>query len=264
MTKPVIGFIGLGAMGGPMAENLLNAGFTVVSCANRNRDEIERLKAKGLKEAANPAEVGAEADILMSIVWDEAQNDKILRGPDGALNTLKPGACVLIMSTLSPVYCQELAKEAAAKDIAILDCPVSGMPKGAREGTLSLMIGGDSAAIEKCRPALEPMGKVLPCGPIGAGQVTKLGNNAMFLATFRALFEVRDMVRGFGMDPKTFLEILNQSTGRSFLSENIRLPDERFDWPAMPIKDLSACLEVGKSVGVDMDMIQLALELGRD
>ena len=263
MSKQIVGLIGLGAMGEPMAANLLKAGLQVVSCANRNREPIERLKSQGLKEVSSPAQVGAEVDVLMSVVWDEAQNDLLLRGPGGALNTLKPGSFVLIMSTVSPVYCRELAEEAAQKDIHVMDCPIAGMPRGARDGTLSLMIGGAEEQVDACRPVLEPMGTVYPCGPIGAGQIVKLGNNALSISQYRALMEVRDMVRANGVDESRFLEILNVSTGRSWFSENVPLPPGRVAWTAMPIKDLSTALDAAKAAGVDMPLVQSALDVGR-
>ena len=194
MTSTTVGFIGLGAMGEPMAANLLRAGIDVVSCANRNRGPIERLAAQGLREVANPGAVGAEADVVMTVVWDEAQNDQVLRGAEGAIAAMSPGGVVIVMSTVSPTYCKDLAAEAAESDIAVLDCPVSGMVQGAVDGTLTLMIGGADADVERCRAVLDPMGTVSHCGPVGTGQVMKLGNNAMAIGTFGLIMEVREMV----------------------------------------------------------------------
>ena len=112
MATECIGFIGLGDMGEPMAAHILAAGYPVVSCANRSRAAIEALKADGLEEAPGPGDVGAKADILITCVIDEAQTDAVLRGPNSALSALKPGAVVIITSTLSPTYCQALAEEA--------------------------------------------------------------------------------------------------------------------------------------------------------
>ena len=159
--RNTVGFIGLGAMGEPMAANLLGAGIDVVSCANRNREPLERLAESGLREVENVGAVGAEADVVMTVVWDEAQNDRVLRGPDGAMAAMAPGGVVIVMSTVSPTYCKELAAEAAESDITVLDCPISGMVKGAVDGTLTLMIGGDAADIERCRAVLEPMDMAL-------------------------------------------------------------------------------------------------------
>lgn len=261
MTSTV-GFIGLGAMGEPMAANLLAAGIDVVSCANRNREPIERLAAKGLREVANPAAVGAEADIVMTVVWDEAQNDQVLRGPDGALTAMSPGSTVLVMSTVSPTYCKELAAEAAESGISVLDCPVSGMVQGAIDGTLTLMIGGPEADIERCRPVLEPMGTVSHCGPVGTGQVMKLGNNAISIGTFGLIMEIREMVAAQGMSLETFMEFLNRSTGRSFVSEHWPMPPKRITFTGMPVKDMRRGLAAGEDVGVAMPILARLLEAG--
>lgn len=262
MTVKTVGFIGLGAMGAPMAANLLAAGIPVVSCANRNRGPLERLAADGLREVANPAEVGAAADVVMTVVWDEAQNDRVLRGPDGAIAAMAPGGVVLVMSTVSPAYCTELAAEAAASGIAVLDCPVSGMVRGAVDGTLTLMIGGAAEDVEACRGVLEPMGTVAHCGPVGTGQVMKLGNNAMAIGTLGLIMEVREMVAAQGMPLATFMEVLNRSTGRSFVSESMPMPSQRFMLSGMPVKDMRRCLAAAEDVGVEMPMLARLLEAG--
>ncbi len=254
-----VGFIGLGAMGEPMAANLLAAGIDVVSCANRNREPIERLATQGLREVANPAAVGAEADVVMTVVWDEAQNDRVLRGPDGAIASMAPGGAVIVMSTVSPTYCKELAAEAAESDITVLDCPISGMVKGAVDGTLTLMIGGGAADVERCRPVLEPMGVVSHCGPVGTGQVMKLGNNALSIGSFGLLMEIRDMVAAQGMELETFMELLNRSTGRSFVTENWPMPPKRIRFTGMPVKDMRRCLAAGESVGIEMPILSTLL-----
>jgi len=264
MTTPTVGFIGLGAMGEPMAANLLRAGIDVVSCANRNREPIQRLAAAGLREVPNPSTVGAEAEIVMTVVWDEDQNDRVLRGPDGVLEAMSPGGTVIVMSTVSPTYCKELAAEAAESSITVLDCPVSGMVKGAIEGTLTLMIGGAEDDIERCRSVLEPMGTVAHCGPIGSGQVMKLGNNAMVIGTYGLLMEVREMAAAQGMNLDTFMGFLNDSTGRSFVSESMPLPPERITFTGMPVKDLRRCLAASADVGTTMPMIQRLIEAGAD
>ena len=263
MTSTV-GFIGLGAMGEPMAANLLAAGIDVVSCANRSREPIERLAAQGLREVANPAAVGAEADVVMTVVWDEAQNDQVLRGPDGALAAMSPGGTVIVMSTVSPTYCKELAVEAAELDVAVLDCPVSGMVQGAVDGTLTLMIGGATEDVERCRTVLEPMGTVSHCGPVGTGQVMKLGNNAMAIGTFGLIMEVREMVAAQGMSLDTFMEYLNRSTGRSFVSETWPMPPKRITFTGMPVKDMRRALVAAEDAGVAMPMLARLLEAGAD
>lgn len=263
-SELVVGVVGLGAMGEPMAANLLAAGVDVVSCANRNREPIERLATAGLRELAEAAAVGAEADVLMTVVWDESQNDRVLRGPEGAMASMSPGGVVIVMSTVSPTYCKDLATEAAGSGLTVLDCPVSGMVSRAVDGTLTLMIGGEEAQVERCRPVLEPMGTVSHCGPIGSGQVMKLGNNAMAIGTFGLLMEVRDMVAAQGMPLDTFMAFLNRSTGRSFVSEHWPMPPERITFTGMPVKDMRRGLAAGADVEVAMPMLARLLEAGAD
>ena len=262
MSKPRVGFIGFGAMGQPMCGHILSAGFSVFGCANRNREPIDRLKSDGLIEKASPFEVGAECDILLTVVWDESQNDNVLRGETGALSTLKHGSTIIVMSTISPDYCVALAQEAKEIGINVLDCPISGMVAGAKAGTLSLMVGGDESVIERCRPVLETMGTVMHCGGIGTGQAVKLGNNAIVLGCYSLIQEVRDTVAAAGVDLETFMSILNNSTGRSFVSENFPMPQSRQPLRTMPEKDISRCLGVAKTHNVSMPMLTACYESG--
>ncbi len=263
MTKPTIGFIGLGAMGEPMVARLLGAGFRVVSYVNRSREAMERLLPHGIVEVSNAREVGEQADVVMSCVFDEPQNDLVLRGERGALAVMKPGSIVLLMSTISPGYCQTLAAEAAQIEISVLDCPLSGMVQGAVDGTLSLMIGGAETDVARCEEVLAPLGNVMRCGDIGSGQVMKLANNAISLSTFSLLLEVRDLVATYGMDLDNFMAILNRSTGRSFVSGNFPMPKGRLKMKGMPEKDVSTCLQLADALGVSLPMVQQCFDAGR-
>ena len=263
MSNPTVGFIGLGAMGEPMVARLLGAGFRVVSYVNRSREAMERLLPRGLIEVSNAREVGERADVVMSCVFDEPQNDQVLRGDQGALGAMKPGSIVLIMSTISPGYCQALAEEAAAGEIVVLDCPLSGRVQGAVDGTLTLMIGGPEADVSRCKAVLAPLGNVMRCGDIGAGQVMKLANNAIVLSTFSLLLEVRDLVATYGMDLDNFMEILNRSTGRSVVSESFPMPKGRLKMLGMPEKDVSTCLQLAQDLGVSLPMVQQCFDAGK-
>lgn len=263
MNKPTIGFVGLGAMGEPMVSRLLDAGFPVVSYVNRSRDALDRLAAKGLKEVSNARELGDQVDVLMCCVFDEPQNDQVLRGELGALATLREGAIVLLMSTISPDYCQALGSEAAQRGVTVLDCPLSGRVQGAADGTLSLMIGGSEADVARCQDVLAPLGNVLHCGDIGAGQVMKLANNAIALSTFSLILEVRDLVSTYGMDLENFMRILNQSTGRSIVSQTFPMPKGRLKMAGMPEKDVSTCLRLAEQLGVELPMVQQCFDAGK-
>ena len=163
-------------------------------------------------------EVGALVDVLMTIVWDEEQTDRVLRGSEGALEPLREGAVVVVMSTMSPIYCQKLAKDLEDRGLHLIDRPVSGIVKGAEEGTLTLMAGGDAGVIQGLSEAFDVLGKTMHCGEVGAGQMMKLGNSAIALDTWSLIQEVRRLAEAYGMDFERFMEILNISTGRSFVS----------------------------------------------
>lgn len=262
MSDQTVGFIGLGAMGEPMVARLLAAGFHVVSYVNKSRQAMDRLAPQGLVEVANARELGEQSDIVMCCVFDEPQNDQVLRGKEGAISAMKPGSIVLLMSTISPGYCKALAEEAAASEITVLDCPLSGMVKGAVDGTLTLMMGGSEADISRCDEVLAPVGNIMHCGDIGSGQVMKLANNAISLSTFSLLLELRDLVKTYGMDVENFMKILNSSTGRSFVSQNFPMPKGRLKMVGMPKKDVSTCLGLAGELGVALPMVQQCFDAG--
>src|ERR1700760_4320750 len=143
--RGTVGFIGLGVMGAPMARNLLAAGYEVVAW-NRSAGPLEELAAAGGRAADGPAAVAREADVVISIVKDDAAVREVLGGPEGAIAAARPGSLVIDMSTVSPALARELAEEAAAREVAFLDAPVSGGDVGARDGTLSIMVGGEADA----------------------------------------------------------------------------------------------------------------------
>ena len=194
MAEQSVGFIGLGDMGFPMARRLLQHGYQVFSCANRSRDAIETLKTEGLVEKSTPREVAEQADIVITLVIDDQQTDTVLHGDSGALAGMKSGSVLVIMSTLAPSYCINIAKHAAERGVAVLDCPISGGNIGAEKGTLALITGGDVGVVERCRAALETMGTIYHCGDVGMGQVAKLANNAISMTTAAVVEDVPSCV----------------------------------------------------------------------
>jgi len=265
MTKPTIGFIGLGDMGEPMASRLLDHGYHVLSSVHRRRDAIEKLKAKGIVEKKSPKEVAAECDMFISIVVDQAQTEHVLRGSDGALAALKPGSTVVLMSTLAPAYCQVLAAELREKAIELVDCPVSGGPMGAEKGTLALIAGGDPAAIERCRPALEAMGTIYPCGPVGMGMVAKLANNAVGLLTIPLVREARAMAAAHDMDMDTLMAVMRAGTANSFIVQAWGWVEAYGEKGApVALKDLQLFKEAALARSIVTPMLDVALSRGAD
>jgi 2-hydroxy-3-oxopropionate reductase len=196
-----IGFIGLGVMGAPMARNLLAAGYEVVAW-NRSAGPLEELAAAGARAADGPGAVAHEADVVISIVKDDGAVREVLGGPEGAIGAARAGSLVIDMSTVSPALARELAEEAAGREVAFLDAPVSGGDVGARDGTLSIMVGGEAAAVERARPVFEVLGsRVTHVGAAGAGQVAKACNQVLVAVIFGGLAEALVLGSKLGVDP---------------------------------------------------------------
>ncbi len=215
-----IGFIGLGEMGVPMARRLLSQGWRVASAVNRSRGGIEALSADGLDERPSAADCARDAEAVITMVRDTEETRAPTPGTGGVLAALAPGATLIAMSTIDPGFCRELAAEAAAREVGVLDVPVSGFPFRAAEGTLALMVGGEAAVIERARPLLEVLGTILVCGGPGMGQVAKLANNAVAASSFAAVLEARAFAAAYGMPGEQLLEILANASGDSFVVRN--------------------------------------------
>jgi 2-hydroxy-3-oxopropionate reductase len=204
--RKTIGFIGLGVMGAPMARNLLAAGYEVVAW-NRSAGPLDELAAAGARAADGPGAVAREADVVISIVKDDAAVREVLGGPGGAIGAVRPGSLVIDMSTVSPALARELAAEAAAREVGFLDAPVSGGDVGARDGTLSIMVGGEAAEVERATPVFEVLGsRVTHVGAAGAGQAVKACNQVLVAVIFGGLAEALVLASKLGVDPAAMLD----------------------------------------------------------
>jgi len=215
MTR--VGFIGLGSQGGPMAQQIIDAGYTTTLWARRP-ETLEPYEGTSAIFAASPADVGAGSDVLCICVVDDAGVDEILRGDDGALATLATGSIVVIHSTVRPSTCIRLQEDYPS--LRILDAPVSGGGHKAAARELLVMVGGDETALDECRPILETFGNpVLHLGPLGAGQEAKLLNNTLFTAQLALAAEVFDVAAERGLDQASVAQILATGSGRSFAAD---------------------------------------------
>jgi 2-hydroxy-3-oxopropionate reductase len=202
MATEVIGFIGLGIMGKPMALNLMKAGYPLV-VTSRSRKPIDEVVAAGATAAATPAEVARSASIIITMVPDTPDVELVLSGPNGILSELKPGTVVIDMSTISPVVTKKLSGMVAAKGGSMLDAPVSGGEIGAKNATLTIMVGGDEKTFERARPILACMGKpesVTYIGDSGAGQVAKLCNQICIGGALAGVAEGFALAKSLGID----------------------------------------------------------------
>lgn len=178
MSKPTIGFIGLGLMGHGMAMNIQKAGYPLVALAHRKRDAIEALIADGATEVKTPRDMAQACDMIHLCVTGSAQVEANLRGPNGVLSGLKPGAIIIDCSTSDPVSTLAMAEETQAADGHFADAPLARTPKEAWSGTLDTMVGADAETFAKIKPVLETWaGVITHLGPVGLGHKMKLINN---------------------------------------------------------------------------------------
>jgi len=178
----VLGFIGTGVMGRSMCGHLLSAGYRV-HVYNRTRSRAQPLIDQGAIWADTPADVAANAQVIITIVGFPTDVEQVYLGENGLLSRVKEGAVLIDMTTSSPERAVRIAAAAAEKGAAALDAPVSGGDRGAREATLSIMVGGDRQAFDRVRPILEVMGKnIVYQGPAGSGQHTKMANQIAIAA----------------------------------------------------------------------------------
>ena len=208
--KETVGFIGLGLMGRPMASNLLKAGFPLV-VHNRSQKSVEALVASGASSAASPADVARQSTVLITMLPDSKDVQLVLSGPQGVFEAVRPGAVLIDMSSISPVVARMLAVEARQRGATMLDAPVSGGEIGAINASLSIMVGGDAAALERVRPILNAMGnpeRVVHIGESGAGQLCKVCNQIAIGGALAVVGEAFALARKAGVDPARVREAL--------------------------------------------------------
>jgi 2-hydroxy-3-oxopropionate reductase len=203
-----VGFIGLGLMGKAMAGNLLKAGFPL-TVHNRSRAAVEELVGRGAGEARTPAEVAGASDVVFTSLPDTPDVEEVLLGPQGVLAGGRPGLIVLDTSTIRPEAARTIAARFKGAGIAFLDAPVSGGDVGARDATLTIMVGGEAEALERVRPALMAIGrKVTHVGGSGAGQVAKACNQIMVAAQMVAMGELLLLAQKAGVDPRRVVDAI--------------------------------------------------------
>jgi 2-hydroxy-3-oxopropionate reductase len=206
----MVGFIGLGLMGRPMAKNLVKAGYPLV-VHSRSRPPVEALAAVGARVATSPADVARQATRIITMLPDSPDVEQVLEGPDGVFSAMPRGTVLIDTSSIAPASARRLAAEANARGATMLDAPVSGGEIGAIDGTLSIMVGGDAAAFEAVKPLLDVMGnpdKVIRIGEAGAGQVCKLCNQMAIGGALASVSEAFALARKAGVDPARVREAL--------------------------------------------------------
>jgi 2-hydroxy-3-oxopropionate reductase len=261
-----IGFIGLGIMGLPMARNLLKAGFHLTVVGGHAKAAVEELRGAGATVVATPREVAAATDLVVTCLPDTPDVREVVAGPDGVLDEARRGTIIVDHSTIAPLAAREIAAECEKRGVAFLDAPVSGGQQGAIAGTLSIMVGGDAAALARAMPVLEAMGKkIVHVGSSGAGQFTKACNQIICAITWQAIGEGMALGVKAGVDPAKMLEAVSAGAARCWALEvrTPRLLDGDFKpgfMAKLQYKDLVIATDAGKQLGVPLPVTSLVTE----
>jgi 2-hydroxy-3-oxopropionate reductase len=256
-VEKAVGFVGLGIMGAFMAGNLLEAGHELV-VHNRTRTKAERLAQRGARVAASPREVAEGSDVIITMLPGPPQVEEVVAGEGGLLEGASEGSLIIDMSTSSPILARELARAARNKAVGMLDAPVSGGDVGARDGTLSIMVGGEEEDFERARPLFRVMGEtVVHVGGTGAGQVVKACNQIVVALVIEAVAEALVLGSKASVAPDRVVEVLSgglasnkvlEVKGEKFLSHEFT-PGGKVEYHR---KDLGIALEAGREYGVTL------------
>ncbi|GLW05059.1 2-hydroxy-3-oxopropionate reductase [Microtetraspora sp. NBRC 13810] len=261
-----VGFIGLGIMGGPMADNLLRAGFAVVGY-DLAEDSLKRLEAAGGRVGATVAETIAGADVVITMLPDSPHVEEVALGPGGILENAGEGLLYIDMSTIRPDTSLRVAEAAAAKGVRVLDAPVSGGEKGAVDGTLSIMAGGEADAFEAARQVFDVLGTtVVHVGPAGSGQTVKAANQLVVGGTYALIAEAIVLLEKSGVDAHRGLDVLAGGLAGSRILELKRTtminrqfkPGFRID---LHHKDMGIALAAAREAGVALPVTGVIAQL---
>jgi 2-hydroxy-3-oxopropionate reductase len=261
-----IGYIGLGIMGKSMARNIMKAGFSMV-VHNRSQGAVDELVAEGAQSAGSPAEVAAQVDVVFTNLPDSPDVEKVALGPGGIIESARPGLIFVDNSTIKPATARFLAERLGEKGVVCLDAPVSGGDVGARNGTLTIMVGGSAEALEQVRPVFEAMGKsITHIGDAGAGQIAKAANQIMVAAQMVAMGELLIFAQKAGADPQKVVEAIRGGAAQCWtldvkpprLFAGNRQPGFK---ARMQAKDMSIILETAREYGIPVPSAALDSQL---
>lgn len=262
-AKPRLGFVGLGNMGGPMANNLVKGGYSVSGFDLNRPLLLKRAQEIGIHAADSAADAAKRSDYVITMLPNGQNVRDAVFGKDGVASGLAKGGIVIDMSSAGATGTAQLGKELAAKGITLIDAPVSGGVTGAEAGTLAIMVGGDdNAAIDKIWPVLEAMGKKLfRAGKLGSGHAAKSINNYLGATNLIAIAEGLIAGTKFGLDPANLLAIINASTGNSGTSQGLypgQVLNRKFGAGfalALMAKDVGLAADLAKDVGMNAEVM---------
>ncbi len=269
-----VGYIGLGLMGKSMARNILKAGFPVL-VHNRSQSAVDELVAEGAARANSPREVAEQVDVVFTNLPDSPDVEKVVLGENGIIEGAHDGLIFVDNSTIKPASARMIAEKLSAKNVFALDAPVSGGDIGAKNGTLTIMVGGDASALEQVMPVFQAMGKTIThVGEAGAGQVAKAANQIMVAAQMVAMGELLVFSKKAGVDPRKVVEAIKAGAAQCWtldvkpprLFEGNRNPGFK---AYMQLKDLKIILDTAKEYDIPVssttentDLFQQMIDAG--
>jgi 2-hydroxy-3-oxopropionate reductase len=264
-VSAVIGFVGLGIMGGPMASNLLDAGFEVIGF-DLVPEALERLSTTGGRVASSAGQAAAEADVVITMLPNHSHVEAVALGEGGVLDGAKPGTLYIDMSSIRPATARKLAEVGADRGIRVLDAPVSGGEKGAVDGVLSIMVGGSEEAFAAAQAVFAPLGKAVHVGPAGSGQTVKAANQLVVGGTYALVAEAIVLLEASGLDASVGLDVLAGGlAGSRILELKRRTMVARQFQPGFRIdlhhKDMGIILDAARDAGVALPVGNLVAAL---
>lgn len=262
----MIGFIGLGIMGKPMAKNLLKAGYSLI-VNDLNQSAVDEVVAAGAKAAPTAGDVAAASDVIITMLPNSPHVKQVVLGEGGIIESVRAGTILVDMSSISPIVSREIAARLASKQVAVLDAPVSGGEPKAIDGTLAIMVGGSEDAFAKVEDILKVMGgSVTLVGEIGSGNITKLANQIMVASNIAGMSEALVLAAKADVNPeKVFKAIRSGLAGSTVLDAKAPLvlagnfkPGFRID---LHIKDLQNALDTASSIGTPTPVSNSIIEM---
>jgi 2-hydroxy-3-oxopropionate reductase len=261
-----VGYIGLGLMGKSIARNILRAGFPLV-VHNRSQTVVDELVSEGANRATSPAQIAENSDVVFTNLPDSPDVEEVVFGSNGIIHSTREGMIFVDNSTIKPALARSIAARLADKGVLALDAPVSGGDIGARNGTLTIMVGGPAEALETVRPVFNAMGKtVTHVGEAGSGQVAKAANQIMVAAQMVAMAELLIFAQKAGTDPRKVVEAIKAGAAQCWtldvkpqrLFAGNRQPGFK---ASMQTKDLNIIMETAREYGIPLPSAAVDLQL---
>ena len=263
-----VGFIGLGAMGLPMAKRILGGGHKTYTTFHQRREPAQELEVMGAQILQTPGEVATAADVVITILPADAELKEVVLGKEGVLNGFSEGKVLIEMTSGTALAMREVDEAIRAKGGSVLDAPVSGGTSAAEQGTLTIMVGGDEVLLERCRPLFQTMGtRIVHVGKVGQGKIVKIVNQMMAAIHLLTIGEAFALGINSGADPAILYEVIKNSSGYSKMMD-LRLPGFLLEGSFKPgfklelmKKDVNLALESAKASNTPLFLSSLAAQV---